>query len=81
MRFRIWAIELSRKMRIPIASGVFGICIVKHQEMTPKTVDDAVIQLYRASKSVHGDYDGWECQLIVDAKPPHRNFWRNWFGT
>src|SRR6266850_5254915 len=57
----------------------FGICIVKHQEMTPKAVDDTVIQLFRASKSAHGEYDGWECQLIVDAKPPNKKFWRKWW--
>lgn len=51
----------------------YGICIVKRQEMTPKAVDDAVLQLFRASRCAHGEYDGWECQLIVDAKPSRRD--------
>ncbi len=50
----------------------YGICILKHQEMTPKAVDDAVIQLFKASKLVHGEYDGWECQVIIDEKPPEK---------
>jgi len=57
----------------------YGICIVKWQEMTPKAVDDAVIQLFRASRSAHGEYGGWECQLIVDAKPTNRkSWWKLW---
>jgi len=57
----------------------YGICIVKRQEMTPKAVDDAVIQLFRGSRSAHGEYDGWECQLIVDAKPSNKKSWWKWW--
>jgi uncharacterized protein (TIGR01619 family) len=57
----------------------YGICIAKQQEMTPKALDDAVIQLFRASRSAHGEYDGWECQLIVDTKRPNEKpWWKLW---
>jgi regulator of RNase E activity RraB len=56
----------------------FGICLTKRQEMTPEAVDDAVIQLFRASRSAHGEYDGWESQLIVGAKPPYKKSWWKW---
>lgn len=50
----------------------YGICITRRQEMTSDAVDGAVIELFRASKSAHGQYEGWECQVIVDAKPQNK---------
>jgi hypothetical protein len=45
----------------------YGVCISRKQEMTRSAVDAAVIELFRASKSANGTYDGWECELIVDS--------------
>jgi len=47
----------------------FRICIVRRQDMSANAVDDAVIQLFRASKAARGQYDGWECELIAHTKP------------
>jgi regulator of RNase E activity RraB len=43
-----------------------GICIVRFQSIQPAEVDDAVIELYRLAKECHGDYDGWEAEVISD---------------
>jgi len=43
-----------------------GICIVRFQSIQPAEVDDAVIELYRLAKECHGDYDGWETEVISD---------------
>jgi hypothetical protein len=56
----------------------YGICMVKRQEMTSKAVDDAVTELFRASRSAHGEYNGWECQLVVDAAPNKKSVWKWW---
>jgi regulator of RNase E activity RraB len=50
----------------------YGICIMRRQEMTSDAVDAAVIELFRASKSAHGQYEGWECQVIVDSEPENK---------
>jgi uncharacterized protein (TIGR01619 family) len=44
----------------------YGVCVVRKQEMAK--IDDAVIQLFRESKSSRGRYDGWECELMGNAK-------------
>jgi uncharacterized protein (TIGR01619 family) len=44
----------------------YGVCISRSQDMGARSVDDAVIQLFRASKSANGEYDGWECQLMSE---------------
>jgi uncharacterized protein (TIGR01619 family) len=63
----------------PESDRQFGICIEKMQDMAPDKVDLAVTQLFRASKSAHGEYDGWECQVILDAKPKsEKPWWRMW---
>jgi hypothetical protein len=56
----------------------YGICVMKLQRMNAKAVDDAVLELFRASKSAHGEYDGWECQLIVDQNPINKRSWWKW---
>jgi hypothetical protein len=46
-----------------------SICMTRRQEMNSDAVDEAVIQLFRACKNAHGQYNGWECELIIDAEP------------
>jgi len=60
------------------SKGQYGICIVKIQEMTLAAIDDAVTELFRACKSSYGDYDGWECQLIVGAAQKEKSRWKFW---
>lgn len=42
----------------------FGLCIVRFQSVKQDDVDEAVIQLFRHAKEFHGDYDGWETEVI-----------------
>lgn len=44
----------------------YCICISRNQLMTSDAVDDAVIELFRAAKFAHGEYNGWECELLLD---------------
>jgi uncharacterized protein (TIGR01619 family) len=46
----------------------YRICLTKTLEMTLHAVNEAVIQLFRASRSAQGQYEGWECELIVDTE-------------
>jgi uncharacterized protein (TIGR01619 family) len=63
----------------PESDSRFGICVERMQDMAPDAVDTAVIELFRASKSAHGEYDGWECQLIVATKPESKKSrWKFW---
>jgi hypothetical protein len=45
------------------------------QDMAPENVNSAVMELFRASQSSHGEYDGWECEVITDTKPEIRKPW------
>jgi len=56
------------------------IQVFREQQMDRNAIDEAVLRLFRASKSVQGEYDGWECQLMADTKPavepkPRWKFW------
>jgi len=42
----------------------FGLCIVRFQSVKPEAVDEAVVELFRRAKEYHGDYDGWETEII-----------------
>ena len=44
----------------------FGLCIVRFQSINPTELDSAVIELLRLAKKHHGDYDGWETQVISE---------------
>jgi uncharacterized protein (TIGR01619 family) len=43
----------------------FGLCIVRFQSVKPIEIDSAVTELFRLAKAHHGDYDGWETQVIA----------------
>lgn len=51
----------------------YWIRVARRQEMTRGAVDDAVLQLFRAARSAHGYYDGWECELMANAKPENES--------
>ena len=51
------------------------ICVARRQVMTPDAVNNAVLQVFRASKAACGQYDGWECQPIIDVKPEVKKPW------
>jgi uncharacterized protein (TIGR01619 family) len=42
----------------------FGLCIVRFQSVKQDAVDDAVIELFRRAREFHGEYDGWEAEVI-----------------
>jgi uncharacterized protein (TIGR01619 family) len=42
----------------------FGLCIVRFQSVKQAEIDEAVIELFRRAKDFHGDYDGWETEVI-----------------
>jgi len=43
----------------------YSIQIMRDQSVTPSKIDDAVLQLFRLAKALHGYYDGWEAQIIA----------------
>jgi uncharacterized protein (TIGR01619 family) len=59
----------------PESDRHFGICIERMQDMAPEKVDSAVMELFRACQSAHGEYDGWECEVITDTKPEIKKPW------
>lgn len=76
---RVLGYRLESEYENPDDDYRYWICIKRMQEMTSEAVDDAVIQLFRASKVADGQYDGWECELIVDAEPEsRRSRWKFW---
>jgi hypothetical protein len=48
----------------PEGAFPFGLCIVRFQSVKQDAVDEAVIELFRRAKEFHGDYDGWEAEVI-----------------
>lgn len=42
----------------------FGLCVVRFQSVNPTELDNAAIELFRLARKHHGDYDGWETQVI-----------------
>jgi uncharacterized protein (TIGR01619 family) len=42
----------------------FGLCVVRFQSVKQAEIDEAVIELFRHAKEFHGDYDGWETEVI-----------------
>lgn len=50
----------------------YEIQISRMQDLSSSAIDESVTELFRASKSADGEYDGWECELIVDANHRER---------
>jgi uncharacterized protein (TIGR01619 family) len=48
----------------------FGLVIARDQSVTPKQIDDAVLELYRLAKQAGAEYDGWEAVLVAPPKNP-----------
>jgi uncharacterized protein (TIGR01619 family) len=46
----------------------FGLVIARDQSVTPKQIDDAVLELYRLAKQAGAEYDGWEAALVAAPK-------------
>jgi uncharacterized protein (TIGR01619 family) len=46
----------------------FGLEIARNQGVTPRQIDDAVLELYRLAKQAGAEYDGWEAALVAPAK-------------
>jgi len=46
----------------------FGLVIARDQSITPKQIDDAVLELYRLAKQAGAEYDGWEAALVASPK-------------
>ena len=53
----------------------YGVRVSKRQEVNPEALEDSVIELFRASKTCHGQYDGWETELIT-GKPRKKPGWK-----
>lgn len=57
----------------PLSQGTdrpFGLCIARFQSVKPSEVDEAVVELCRLAEKYHGDYDGWETELIPGRSKP-----------
>jgi len=69
-RDSFWAVIQPLEYRIqsrPHSPGdelPFGLCIVRFQSVKQTDLDEAVIELFRYAKIFHGDYDGWETEVI-----------------
>jgi uncharacterized protein (TIGR01619 family) len=48
----------------PNSEFPFGLCIARFQSVKRDDVDEAVVELFRRAKEFHGDYDGWETEII-----------------
>lgn len=46
----------------------FGLEIARDQSVTPKQIDDAVIELYRLAKQAAAEYEGWEAAVVGSPK-------------
>ncbi len=63
----------------PAAVRPFEIHMERTQEMSNAKIDDAVLELFRASKAAGGEYDGWECEAITNSLPKtEKPWWKIW---
>ncbi len=53
----------------PESENPFGVCFAKIQSCTGEAIDNAVMALLKLAKQHHGDYDGWEAQVITSKTP------------
>jgi uncharacterized protein (TIGR01619 family) len=44
----------------------FCLCIVRFRSVKQPDLDEAVLELFRLAKEFHGDYDGWETQVMAN---------------
>jgi uncharacterized protein (TIGR01619 family) len=72
-RSKFWAMAQNLGYRLESESvevgdkESFGICIFRMQKIDANAVDDAVIELYRATMECNGSYNGWESPVIKAA--------------
>ena len=50
----------------PEGENAYCICYGKIQQSTAKAIDDSVLELNKLSERFHGEYDGWETQVVSD---------------
>jgi len=50
----------------PEGDNPYCICYGKIQQSTAKAIDESVLELNKLSKRFHGEYDGWEAQVMAD---------------
>ena len=50
----------------PEGENPYGICYGKIQQSTAKAIDDSVLELNKLTERFHGEYDGWESQVVPD---------------
>jgi len=58
--------RLESKPESPNQALPLGLCIARVQSVKRADIDEAVLQLYRLAKKLHGDYDGWETQVVKE---------------
>jgi hypothetical protein len=56
------------KSHQPESENPYGICIGKTQKCTSDAIDKSVLELRRLARRCHGEYDGWEAQVMPDAE-------------
>lgn len=44
----------------------YAIQLNRKHSMTPEVIDEAVLELFRLTKLHHGNYDGWETEVVGD---------------
>jgi len=48
----------------------FWVVLARRQKMASAAMDEAVLELFRKSKTNNGEYDGWECELVAEQVEP-----------
>jgi Regulator of ribonuclease activity B len=45
-------------------TGLWSVGVLPFQSVKQTDIDDAVIELFRRAKEFHGDYEGWETEIV-----------------
>ena len=57
----------------PEGENPYGICYGKIQQSTAQAIDDSVLELNKLSERFHGEYDGWEAQVMAEESAGNPN--------
>ena len=58
------AYQIEKRIERENEERSFGLIITRDQSVTPKEIDEAVLELFRLAKEMDAEYDGWEAQVI-----------------
>jgi regulator of RNase E activity RraB len=56
---------LGSKSHQPESENPYGVCFGKIQKCTSDAIDKSVLELRNLAHRFHGEYDGWEAQVMI----------------